>query len=279
MEALACGVRGSEAFFRASATTRVIGFMSSDPVVALQLEVARLQEVVKALQVTGPKARPCTTVKLDDHPLDPAAILGNEVSVGPEPEWFNRLFPTGQCAFRFPYGAEKNGRLPAGSDETGSLLQAKAVSDPLFRAFSHEWQTLYPAIVYQLLQAQVTTQLLDCCDVLAEDQHLKALFSRTTLAQRLVQLEKIQVTVLEELQRRASVILTALYRDVPTANRLHSQFYARQLASLHPDAVEVFKEKLDRPTYQAKTNPPANRRKGKGAGTGAKSDTGRASAE
>jgi hypothetical protein len=253
--------------------------MAEADIAQLQAKLVELQKELDARKEKESGARrPCLRVELDEEASDVASVLApGTVSFEDPPAWFTQLFPGGNCAYRFPPGVEKDGRLTGAPDETLALLQAKS-SDQLFRAFAAEWRVLRQSIVYQLLQAQVTVQVLDALDLLAEKNSGKQVLASANLADRFTQLEQLQVNLLGDQLRRASVILTALHKDVPTANRLHHQFEASALGSLHPDAWSLFREKSERASRPAARGTGKKRGGGRG-GASNKPEQTRASAE
>lgn len=181
-----------------------------------------------------------------EHDTVPILSSGAPESSVEPPEWVNALFPHGLANFEFPVGQPKNGKLaPTHYDAIGNRLRDRATLEgPAYRAFGHEWATLRPSIVYDIVCAQAVRQV---STFLQTQDDIATILEGSNFFQRLEQLEGIIVTQIDDKLKRASVIIGAATANLGTATRIAASFDA-EATGVHPAAMAILKDATKTPT-------------------------------
>jgi len=162
-------------------------------------------------------------------------------------EWFSELFPE-TCIYTLPQGALKNGRVAPGFDPILAELTRKsrgssssATDRVVYQSFAAEWQVLNQAIIYQIIQAEAVSELLQFVRSL-KDLTPTQIADRVTapgLLADLSQLLLIQCNVLDDQTKRASVLIAGANKSVQAATVIANQFVST-VSGVHPAAEAAY---------------------------------------
>lgn len=173
-------------------------------------------------------------------------VLHSDVAEGSV--WFRALFPE-TCIYTLPVGAVKNGRIPSfGFDPVlaelvrrGRLGSASARDVSAYQAYSSEWPVLNQSITYQVIQAEVTSELIVLLEhlfSLPAEQAGEALLA-TPLRSELDLLLQLQSSVLDDQTKRASVLIAAARKSVAVANSISNQL-GSEASGVHPSVEAAY---------------------------------------